>query len=95
MKPPSKRWPKGTWMRLKSGPLLRELMNTRQLSNEDVARSVGCARTFISALVNERKTSCKVVTAERIAERLQVPVEVLFDPRQSGDAVSSDKRRAA
>lgn len=83
MKPHRKRYPKGTWMRLRSGALLRELMNTKGLSNADVGLSAQVGRTFISALVNERRTSCTVKVAHRIAERLEVPVEVLFDPRQS------------
>ena len=83
MRAPRKRWPKGTWMRLKSGNLLRELMNTKRLSNADVGMSAGVGRTFISALVNERRTSCTPAVAQRIAERLEVPLEVLFDPRTS------------
>lgn len=78
-----KRYPKGTWMRLKSGALLRELMNTKGLSNRDVAVHVDCSRTFISALVNGRRNTCTPVVAERIAERLEVPLSVLFDPRVS------------
>lgn len=83
MKPPRKRWPKGTWMRLRSGALLRELMNTKGLSNADIALHARCGRTWISALVNERRTSCTPQVAERIAERLEVPLTVLFDPKTS------------
>jgi plasmid maintenance system antidote protein VapI len=83
-------------MKLRSGPLLRELMNTKGLSNADVALSAGCGRTWISALVNERRTSCTPALAERIAERIQVPVEVLFDPRPSASSGrDSNERRAA
>lgn len=92
MKPPRKRWPKGTWMRLNSGALLRELMNTKRLSNADVALSAGCGRTFISALVHERRTSCTPKVAMRIAERLEVPLEVLFAPKTSADSGNNDKR---
>lgn len=94
-----KHWPKGTWMRLKSGRLLRELMNTKGLSNADVAMTVRkddgkpIARTFVSALVNERRTSCTPKVAEGIAERLQVPLEVLFDPRVSAASGHDIKRR--
>lgn len=83
MKAPRKRWPKGTWMRLNSGKILRGLMDMKGLSNRDVGLSAGVGRTFISALVTERKTSCKPVVAERIAERLEVPLEVLFTPKAS------------
>lgn len=94
MRAPRKRWPKGTWMKLKSGSLLRELMNTKRLSNADVAISAGCGRTFISALVNERRTSCTPLVAARIAERLEVPLEVLFDPRTSAASGDNNKRKA-
>lgn len=93
MKPPRKRWPKGTWMRLKSGALLRELMNTKHLSNADVALSAKCGRTFISALVNERRTSCTPAVAMRIAERLEVPLALLFDPKTSAASGQNIKTR--
>lgn len=88
----TKRYPKGTWMKLNSGALLRELMNTKGLSNADVALHARVGRTFISALVNERRTSCTPVVATRIAERLQVPVTVLFVPKQSAVSGRSVKR---
>lgn len=93
MRAQRKRWPKGTWMRLRSGSLLRELMNTKRLSNADVAMSAGVGRTFISALVNERRTSCTPKVAERIAERLEVPLEVLFVPRASAASGGNIKRK--
>lgn len=91
MKPQRKRYPKGTWMRLNSGKILRGLMDTKRLSNADVALSAGVGRTFISALVNERRTSCTPLVAQRIAERLEVPLEVLFTPRASAVSGKSSK----
>ena len=88
-----KRWPKGTWMRLTSGKILRGLMDTKNLSNADVAAHARVGRTFISALVNERRTSCTPAVAERIAERLEVPLEVLFVPKASADSGRTDKWR--
>jgi plasmid maintenance system antidote protein VapI len=95
MRAPRKRWPKGTWMRLNSGALLRELMNTKRVSNADVALAAGCGRTFISALVNERRTSCTPKVAERIAERLEVPVTVLFAPKVSASSGQNVKGKRA
>lgn len=94
MKPQRRRWPKGTWMRLTSGKVLRGLMDAKHLSNADVALSAKVGRTFISALVNERRTSCTPVVAERIAERLQVPLEVLFAPKTSAVSGNNDNRKA-
>lgn len=93
MKPQHKRWPKGTWMRLTSGNLLRALMDAKRLSNADVALHAKVGRTFISALTNERKTSCTPQVAERIAERLEVPLEVLFVPRASAASGQNLKRK--
>lgn len=93
MKPQRKRYPKGTWMRLNSGKILRGLMDTKRLSNADVALSAGVGRTFISALVNERRTSCTPLVAQRIAERLEVPLEVLFAPRTSAASGNNTKTR--
>lgn len=94
MKAHRKRYPKGTWMRLRSGALLRELMNTKNLSNADVAVHARVGRTFISALVNGRRHSCTPVVAERIAERLEVPTALLFDPRVTADSGRSAARKA-
>lgn len=91
MKHPRKRWPKGTWMRLTSGKILRGQMDLKGLSNEDVAKHAGVGRTFISALVNERRTSCTPKVAELIAERCEISLEVLFVPRAS--AVSGDSNK--
>lgn len=91
MRAQRKRWPKGTWMRLTSGKILRGQMDVKHLSNADVALSAGVGRTFISALVNERRTSCSPQVAERIAERLEVTLEVLFVPKASAASGSNDK----
>ena len=90
-----RRWPKGTWMKLKSGKILRGLMDTRGASNADVALAAGCGRTFISALVNDRRSSCKPITAERIAGYFQVPVELLFEPRVSAPSGRINNLKAA
>ena len=95
MKPPRKRWPKGTWMRLKSGKMLRGQMDIKRLSNADVAMSAGVGRTFISALVNGRRNSCTPLVAQRIAERLELDLELLFDPKPSAVSGHNDKRQAA
>lgn len=86
-----RRWPKGTWMKLNSGKILRGLMDARGASNADVALAAGVGRTFISALVNGRRSSCTPVVAERIAAYFQVPLEVLFVPRTSAISGQNNK----
>jgi len=73
-------------MRLTSGETLRALMNQYDYSNADVANFAGVGRSFISALVNGRRTSCTPQVAESIARCLRVPLEVLFTPKGSADS---------
>jgi plasmid maintenance system antidote protein VapI len=84
-------------MRLKSGKMLRGQMDIKRLSNADVALSAGVGRTFISALVNGRRSSCTPLVAQRIAERLEIPLELLFDPKGSAASGRTDTelRRAS
>lgn len=89
------RWPKGTWMKLTNGKILRGFMDQRGVSNNDVALAAGVGRTFISALVNGRKTSCTPQVAQRIERFLSVPPGVLFVAQTSAGSGSQIKRKAA
>lgn len=80
-----KRWPKGAWMRLTSAEMLVALMNRRGFSMGRLARYAGCSKSFISHLCAERKTTCRPQLASRIAEALEVPVELLFVLNKSTD----------
>jgi|SRR5665647_2458596 len=98
-----RRWPKGTWMRLVSAERLRSFvgpeptkkMSGRQLAlrviNPDTGRPIH--PSFIDHLVSGRKTSCKPRIAERIAEVLEVPLDVLFIPRVPSATQVSAKRQ--
>ena len=50
------------------------------LAYSAVARSAGCSKSFISHLLAGRKKTCTPRLAERIAESLEVPLEILFVP---------------
>lgn len=90
-----RRWPKGTWMKLTGGSVLRAFMDTRGVSNLDVALAAGVGRTFISALVNERRTSCTPQVAQRIERFLSVPEGVIFVERASAVSGENSKENAA
>jgi len=77
---PRPRWPKGTYMRLKSGAMLRALMDQHGKSCADVGRYAGVERSYIWKLTDGRKKTLLPERAVLIAELLQVPVEILFDP---------------
>jgi len=91
-----RRWPKGTWMRLTSPDTLRALMKQRGYSMARLARYGGCSKGFISHLCSGRKPTCTVQLAERLAEALDVPLEILFVPQLSTDDLRNvDRRRVA
>lgn len=90
-----KRWPKGAWMRLASAATLSALMGQRDLSMGTLARYAGCSKGFISHLTSGRRRTCTPELAERIAEALQVPLEVLFVPSVASAEQQNAKRSAA
>ena len=81
-----RRWPKGTWMKLQSPDTLRALMAQRGFSYDRLARYAGVSKSFVSHLTSGRKTTCKPETAQRIAEALDIPLEILFVPSLSADS---------
>lgn len=86
-----RRWPKGTWMKLQSADTLKALMGQRDFSMQRLARYAGCSKSFVSHLTAGRKSTCSPQLAERIAEALEVPLEILFVV--SVDADSSESVR--
>lgn len=93
-----KRWPKGTWMRLASKDRLRAFVGPeagKKMSARTLARYAGVHPSFIDHLTSGRRRSCEPATAQRIAEALGVPLDILFDVQVSSPQQSSDKRNAA
>lgn len=90
-----RRWPKGTWMKLKSPELLRAFMADKGISGYRLARYVGCHPSFIDHLLAGRRRSCLPKTAERIAEEVGAPLEVLFVVSSSSATRGSVKAGAA
>lgn len=89
-----KRWPKGTWMKLRSADTLRALMEQDGFSLGRLARYADCSKGFISHLLAGRRSSCTPELADRIAEALGVPTTVLFDARLSTTGTSNGNRQA-
>lgn len=96
-----KRWPKGTWMKLRSKDLLRAFVGdprkdpSRKMSGRRLARYVGVHPSFVDHLLAGRSTSCKPATAELIAEALQVPLDVLFEPSVPSGTGRFNKQKVA
>jgi hypothetical protein len=69
-------------MKPKSGAALRELIR-QDYSLASFAVAADCSKTMIHGLCTGERGSCTDKLAGRIAEALQVPVDVLFVPTQS------------
>lgn len=90
-----KRWPKGTWMRLISPDTLKALMDQKGFTGARLARASGKSGAFISQLRNGVRRSCKADTAKHIAEALDVPLTLLFDPQLPSSETRTVKREVA
>lgn len=91
-----RRWPKGTWMRLISAERLRSFVGDEagcKMSQRRLARYIDKHPSFINHLTSGRRKSCEPKTAERIAEALDVPLEILFVPMISSAGSTSSSRR--
>lgn len=82
-------------MRLTSAETLRALMNQRGMSLGRLARYAGCSKSFISHLLSGRRRTCTPQLADRIAEALEVPLELLFVVNVSTTAIRNGKQTAA
>lgn len=82
-----KRWPKGTYMRLIDKARLAAFVGdprvdpAKKISGRRLARAVGVHPSYIDHLISGRCRTAKPVTAARIAEVLEVPLELLFEPQ--------------
>lgn len=97
MTSPYRRWPKGTWMKLKSPELLRAFVgpeHSKRMSGRKLARIIEKHPSFIDHLLAGRRRSCEPKTANRIAEALGVPVEILFEVHMSSAEQSTGKQKA-
>ncbi|WP_198588245.1 helix-turn-helix transcriptional regulator [Geodermatophilus chilensis] len=85
-------------MKLTSAATLRALMAQKGVSYQDMALAAGVSKGFISHLTAGRRNTMTPRVAERIARRLDVPLELLVVPSTSitgGRDVQSSGRPAA
>lgn len=83
-------------MRLRSAELLRAMVGPekdKRLSGRQLARCIGKHPSFINHLTAGRESSCAPQTADRIADALGVPTEVLFEERMTSAKRRSDKSK--
>lgn len=87
------RYPKGTWMKLRSKDILVAYMEDKGFSCQRLAIYAQCSKSFIGFLRNGDKTSCSPELALRIAEALDVPLVGLFVVQESAASGKNDKKR--
>jgi transcriptional regulator with XRE-family HTH domain len=80
-------------MKLSDKQLLKATMQRRKISIGTLARYAGCSKSMIGHLTSGHKTSCTPALAERIAEGLDVPLELLFVTRVSTPRSRSTRTR--
>lgn len=89
-----RRFPKGTYMQLISAERLRSFVGPepeKKMSGRRLARAIEKHPSFIDHLLSGRSKSCKPVTAQRIAEALDIPLDLLFVPETASIASRSGK----
>lgn len=91
-----RRFPKGTYMQLISADRLRSFVGPepdKKMSGRRLARAVEKHPSFIDHLLSGRSKSCKPVTAQRIAEALEIPLDLLFVPSVASVSSETDKQK--
>lgn len=91
-----KRFPKGTWMRLQSTERLRAFVGAepdKKMSQRRLARYAGVTPGFINHLTSGRRSSCTTLVAQRIAEAIEVPLEILFVPETPSTGTTDAKHQ--
>jgi len=79
-------------MRITHREMFRAAIGRSGLTYRALADRAECSLSFISALANGRKTGVTPELAERLAEALEVPAEVLFEPTGSGVSGANVRR---
>jgi lambda repressor-like predicted transcriptional regulator len=81
-------------MRITHPATLRALIRQRGFSYASLGAAVGCSKQFIGFLAIGYKAGATRELAERIAEALDVPLEIIFTPTasiESGQDVRAQK----
>lgn len=78
-----RKYPKGTWMKLRSKEILIAFMEAKGFSTQRLATYADCSKSMIGHLRSGHKKSCTGELADRIAEALDVPRVALFDEQAS------------
>ncbi len=65
-------------MKITFGTLLKELRRAKNISQRELAKTVGCDFTYISKIENDRIQPPSAETIQRICDALETPCEILM-----------------
>lgn len=91
-----RRWPKGTYMILRSPESLRTFVGPepeKRITGRRLAKAIHKHPSFIDHLLAGRSKTCLPETAQSISEVLGLPLVVLFDPKVPSAAGETAKTR--
>jgi transcriptional regulator with XRE-family HTH domain len=84
------------YMLVKDADLLRRLLDTKGLTARQVTRSMGWkSHSYLNRILAGQVRTVTPDAAVKIAYLLQVPVDLIFVARVSGDARHSEGRKSA
>lgn len=84
------------YMQVKDADLLRRLMATKGLTARQVSKAMGWkSHSYMNRVLAGEVRTMKPDAAVKIAYLLQIPVDLIFVPRVSGDTRQSEGRISA
>lgn len=82
-------------MIVRDADLLRRLLRTKGVTARSLARDMGWqSHSYVNRILAGQVRTVKPDAAVKIAYLLQVPVDLIFDPRVSGDHRQSVRQSA-
>jgi transcriptional regulator with XRE-family HTH domain len=79
------------YMRITHPPTLKALIRQRGLTYAALGAQVGCTAPFLCHLAQGRRSGATPELAERIAEALDVDLDLIFVDSTTADSGSSDR----
>lgn len=88
--------PMELYMLVKDADLLRRLIESKQLSAREIAKRMGWhSHSYMNRIVTGQVRSVTPDAAVKIAYLLQVPVDLIFVPRVSGETRQNVRGKAS
>ncbi|WP_370291529.1 helix-turn-helix domain-containing protein [Nocardioides sp.] len=84
------------YMLVKDADLIRRLMESKGLTARRISRDMGwSSHSYLNRVLNGQVRSVTPDAAVKLAYLLQVPVDLIFVPRVSGDTRQNVRRMAS